>query len=61
MGSCIFGKYNVCTVTDVGHYVYDRSKRWLLNIQRCDIEKLLWSIGGKTSMSVKTTSPYILS
>ena len=39
MGSCIFGKYNVCTVTDVGHYVYDRSKRWLLNIQRCDIEK----------------------
>ena len=32
-------KYNVCTVTDVGHYVYDRSKRWLLNIQRCDIEK----------------------
>ena len=34
-----FCKYNVCTVTDVGHYVYDRSKRWLLNIQRCDIEK----------------------
>ena len=39
MGSCIFGKYNVCTVTDVGHYVYDRSKRSLLNIQRCDLEK----------------------